>query len=103
CALGGSGLLGLLLSGQLRGGLLLLLLLLRGALALQPRLLFGCLFGAEPLLLDTLGFGLLGGGNAGLEPRQGRMVLVGLLDQRVQALRLLEVAAVAALLGGDHR
>src|SRR3546814_5959632 len=76
----------LLLRGQLGGGFLLLLLLLRGALALQPRLLLGFLFGAEPLLLDAPGFGLLGGGDTGLEPRQGRMVLVGLLDQRVQAL-----------------
>src|SRR5690606_8248101 len=95
-ALGGRIALGLLLRRQLRGGLLLLLLLLRGALALQPRLFLGFLLGTELLLLDALGFGLLRRGDAGLEPGQGRMVLVGLLDQGVQALRLVEVAAVAA-------
>src|SRR3546814_14804754 len=67
----------LLLRGQLGGGFLLLLLLLRGALALQPRLLLGFLFGAEPLLLDAPGFGLLGGGDTGLEPRDRKSVVEG--------------------------
>src|SRR5690606_29895207 len=100
-ALGGGLGLGLL-RGQLFGRLLLLLLLLRLALLLQLLAPGRFLFRAGTLLLDAPGFVLLRGSDAGLQPRQRRVVLVGLLDQAVQALRFLEVAAVAALFGGDH-
>src|SRR5690606_6968522 len=91
-----------LLRGQLFGGLLLLLLLLGQALAFELLAARGLFLGREALLLDALGLGLLRRGDRRFQPRQRGMVLVGLLDQAVQALRLVEVAAVAALLGGDH-
>src|SRR5690606_10919498 len=96
----------LFLRGLLRGqfarclflGQALLLLALALELALALRLLFGgeLLLGRTPRRLG------LGAGDGGLEPFDRRVRRVGLLDQRQQALGLGEVAAVAALLGGDH-
>ena len=93
---------GLLLGGQVAGGLLLGEALLLLALALQLLLAPRFLFRAQLLLLGApRGLGL-GRGDRGLEALHRRVAGVGLLDQRQQAPGLDEVGAITALLGRDH-
>src|SRR5690606_2179348 len=92
-----------LLLGQPAGGLFLLALLVRLALALQLcpplRLLLG-----RDLLADNSGRQLaLAAIGALAEPAERRMGGIGALEQRDQALAFLEVLAHQALLGGDDR
>jgi hypothetical protein len=102
-ALGGGLLLRRLLCGELLRSLLLLCLLLLLAFLLELRLALCLLLRGQLLLLGALGQPGLRVRNRGLQPRQRRMLRVGLLDQRIQPLCLDEILAVAALLGGDHR
>ncbi len=83
-------------------GALLFLRLLGGALLFQIGLALGFFLGARLLVDRALGHGLLAGGDAGFQTRQGRRLRVGLLHQREQALGFDEVFAADALLGGDQ-
>src|SRR5690606_31163696 len=93
----------LLLRGQVARGLFLGLALLFLALALELLAAFGFLLGGELFLLRAaLGFGL-GAGDGGLQALDRRVGRIGLLDQGQQAAGLVEIAAIAALRGRDHR
>src|SRR5690606_8449427 len=94
---------GLLLAGKGFGGFLLRLLLLGDALLLQFGLAADLLLGRKLLLLGAFRGGGAAVGDRLLQARQRRVLAVGLLEQRVQALRFIEVVAVDALLGGDQR
>src|SRR5690606_27883180 len=88
----------LLLRGGFGGGLLLGLLV-GDALLLQFGLAQRGGGGVGLLRLGALGDRGLGIGDGGLEPRQRRCLVVGLLHQRVEALGLDDVLAADALLG----
>src|SRR5690606_36850509 len=83
-------------------GGLLLRLLVGDALLLQLRLAQRSRGGVGLLFLGALGNRGLGIGDGGLEARQRRRLVVGLLHQRVKALGLDDVLAADALLGGDE-
>ncbi|WP_244240799.1 hypothetical protein [Luteimonas yindakuii] len=94
---------GVLLGSQLTRGLCLLFLLLLGPLGFELLAALRLLLGAERLLGDALFAGGLCAVDAAGEAADRRMGAVGALDQHLQATRLLEIVAVACLLGGDHR
>src|SRR5690606_25752247 len=101
-ARGGGAAFGFLLLREGFGGGLLLRLLVGDALLLQLGLAQRGGGGVGLLFLGTLGDRGLGIGDGGLEPRQRRRLVVGLLHQRIQALGLDDVLAADALLGGDE-
>src|SRR5690606_37266207 len=87
---------------QAARGLLLRALLIGQALALQFGAALGLLLGAQLFALLALGqFGAAVGDRL-LQAWQRRMAGIGLLEQRVEALGLVEVVAADALLGRDQ-
>src|SRR5690606_27367920 len=98
CVLAGLG----LLRGEVARRLLLGLTLRLLAVALELQAPLGFLFGGELFLLGTTRGVGLGAGDGVLQPLHRRVGRIGLLDQGQQPARLVEIAAVAALLGRDH-
>src|SRR5690606_5735821 len=99
---GGGAAFGFLLLREGFGGGLLLGLLVGNALLLELGLAHRGSSGVGLLRFGALGSRGFGTGDGGLEPRQRRRRVVGLLHQRVQAPGLDDVLAADALLGGDE-
>src|SRR5690606_13899935 len=87
---------------QAARGLLLRALLIGQALALQFGAALGLLLGAQLFALLALGQVGAAVGDRLLQAWQRRMAGIGLLEQRVESLGLVEVVAADALLGRDQ-